>query len=205
MDVKKVAIGVGVGVVVLGVGFVGVGMLLPSGFTVERSTTIAASPEQIYAYVGHLDRWEEWTVWNTTMDPGMKREVARAEGVGASMSWNGPKVGQGVLTLTAADPATGIAYDLAFDDGAFGSKGAVAFAADGAGTKVTWSDHGELSGPLMRYFGLMADGMMGPDFASNLANLKAKAEADAAAVPPAPPPAPVEPVEPVPAVPPPPG
>ncbi len=53
----------------------------------------------------------------------------------------------------------------------------VTLAADGAGTRVTWSMAGNMgSNPLMRWFALFGDRMVGPDFEAGLANLKALAE-----------------------------
>ena len=47
----------------------------------------------------------------------------------------------------------------------------------GSATKVTWSNFGDLGGnPLVRYFGLVMDKMVGADFEAGLAGLKALAE-----------------------------
>ena len=47
----------------------------------------------------------------------------------------------------------------------------------GDGTHVTWSFDSDMgAGPIGRYFGLLMDRMVGPDFEGGLANLKALAE-----------------------------
>jgi hypothetical protein len=54
----------------------------------------------------------------------------------------------------------------------------------GAGSKVTWGFDSDLGfNPIARYFGMMMDGMIGPDYEKGLARLKTVAET--------PPPAPV--------------
>ncbi len=48
---------------------------------------------------------------------------------------------------------------------------------DGSGTRVTWTNEGDMgANPVNRYFGLMMDRMVGPDFEAGLKNLKALAE-----------------------------
>jgi len=59
--------------------------------------------------------------------------------------------------------------------------------------KATWGFHNDIGfNPIGRFFGLMMDGMLGPDYEDGLARLKKVAEA----VPPPPPPAPPEPAAP---------
>ena len=55
----------------------------------------------------------------------------------------------------------------------------------GAGTKVTWGLDSDLGfNPIARYFGMMMDGMIGPDYEKGLARLKAVAETPPPARPP---------------------
>jgi hypothetical protein len=57
------------------------------------------------------------------------------------------------------------------------SRGILLLAPDGSGTRVTWTNEGDMgSSPINRYFGLMMDSMVGPDFDAGLRNLKALAE-----------------------------
>ncbi len=57
------------------------------------------------------------------------------------------------------------------------SRGQLLLAPDGNGTRVTWTNEGDMGGnPVNRYFGLMMDRLVGPDFEAGLANLKGLAE-----------------------------
>ena len=59
-----------------------------------------------------------------------------------------------------------------------GDEGAITLEQAGDRIKVTWSNEGDLGGnPVNRYFGLMMDKMIGPDFEEGLAKLKEIAEA----------------------------
>ncbi|MFG0334978.1 MAG: hypothetical protein ACF8TS_16600, partial [Maioricimonas sp. JB049] len=51
--------------------FLVVAYLLPDSYRIERRIVIDAPPEEIHAWVGHLKRWPEWTVWNTAKYPNL--------------------------------------------------------------------------------------------------------------------------------------
>ena len=81
------------------------------------------------------------------------------------------------MEFTAAEPNKLLDYRLLFKDFNTTSNGALKLEPEGAGTKVTWRFAGKAGrNPMMRYMGLMMDGMVGQDFEVGLANLKALAE-----------------------------
>lgn len=172
---KWIGIVVGVAVAL----FVIVGLLLPGRYRVERSVVIDAPPETIHPTISTLKEWPTWTAWTVEKYPDMKVTFTGPEsGVGAHYAWEGESTGKGKLMLTKSDPATGVEYDMDFDDGKYVSTGGIKLEPDGAATKATWWNAGELGwNPINRYFGLMMDGMMGPDFQTGLNNLKQKVEA----------------------------
>lgn len=163
-------------VIVAVVALVGVGLLLPSAYHVERSIVIAADAPAIHAFVGNLRRWPEWTPWQDE-DPSIRIEQgAITSGVGAHQSWTGDS-GSGELTITESSPERGARYDLSFDEGAFESKSALLYSPEGATTRVTWQMSGDAGMNLFRrYFGVMMDGLVGPMFESGLEKLKSAAE-----------------------------
>ena len=164
-------------IVVLAVGLVGVGFLLPSKFRVERSAAINAPAEKVYGLIADPRAWTRWTVWNKR-DPAMKIVYSGAPtGVGAKWSWESKSEGNGAMEFTRADSPRVVEFNLAFPDMGMNSKGSVTLETSGASTRVTWANYGDLGGnPLVRYFGLVMDAMVGPDFEAGLAGLKALAE-----------------------------
>lgn len=164
-------------IVVLAVGLVGIGYMLPSKFRVERSTSINAPAEKVYALIADPRAWARWTVWNKR-DPAMKVAYSGAPaGVGAKWSWESKSEGNGTMEFTRADSPRVVEFDLSFPDMGMNSKGSVTLEPAGAATRVTWVNYGDLGGnPLTRYFGLVMDKMVGPDFEAGLAGLKALAE-----------------------------
>jgi hypothetical protein len=154
------------------------GFFLPSSYKVERSASMKARPEAVFPYLNSLKRWEEWIAWNKKRYPDMTVTFTGPEtGVGASYSWQGEEVGRGSVKITSSDPGKGIGYDLDFEEGKYVSKGNLTIASEGDGVKVTWTNEGALgNNPLNRYFGLLMDQMLGPDFETGLRNLKQRVE-----------------------------
>lgn len=156
-----------------------IGFALPSRFRVERSTTIQAPPEAIYPYVANLQRWQEWAPWNAKKYPDSQWMFGGPQaGVGAVHSWSGGRVGNGTLSLTEADPKTGVAYDMSVEHGRYLLHGRISFAPEGQGTRVTWVDEGDVGGsPLAHYLVPFIRSRLGRYFEEGLANLEKKVEA----------------------------
>jgi uncharacterized protein YndB with AHSA1/START domain len=153
------------------------GYFISPKFVVSRSVSIAAPPDKVYALVADPRRWKDWTVWNRR-DPAMTMDYSGPpSGAGAGWSWQSKTEGDGRMTFTAAEPGQRVAYELYFPDFGTTSKGDVTLAAEGSGTKVTWTIDGDMgTNPLMRWFALGADGLIGKDFAEGLSGLKTLAE-----------------------------
>ncbi len=158
----------GIGLLVIIVILIIVSFFLPAKVHVERSLTMNASAEQVYDMVADLERWPEWMAW-IERDPNMKFTYGeKTMGEGASYSWSGAD-GDGTLTIESATPFTGMTTKIEFD-GMEPSQGTWTIASGDSGTTVTWAMDADMSGmPIIgKYFGLMMDGMAGPDFERGL-------------------------------------
>lgn len=155
-----------------------IGVFLPKVATVERSTTIAATPETVYALVDGFKRFNEWSPW-ASLDPATKYAYSGPErGVGARMEWSSdnPDVGNGSQEIIAAEPGRSVTSTLDFGMDT-PTTTTMVLAPEGTGTRATWTLKSDFSGSLVgRYFGLALDGMVGPDYEKGLAKLKALAE-----------------------------
>lgn len=49
--------------------------MLPSDYRIQRSATIAAGPEQVFAQVNNFHNWEKWSPW-ARLDPNAKTAFA---------------------------------------------------------------------------------------------------------------------------------
>jgi hypothetical protein len=154
--------------------FVG-GMLLPRKFEVVRSIVIAAPREKIHPHIDSLEKWPAWSPFDTE-DPTIVWEKHGPQaGVGAKRSWKSRKMGDGEQTITASDPAKGVAMKLAMAGGCFEPFDIeFAYGRESGGTRVTWTDRGRFpAAPHWRWMGfLFVERMCGKQFETGLAALK---------------------------------
>lgn len=162
-------------VILIGIFFIG-GLLIPSEWTVSRSTTIHALPEQIYPYISDFKKWEDWAPWNRAKDPSLTYTYSGTPaGIGAKQSWTSEKMGTGWMQLTAADPKTGVSYDLFIEMNGMQSTvhGNINMAIADGYTRVTWTDQGTSNKSLIkRWMSLALRVMLGKDIETGLSNLK---------------------------------
>ncbi len=170
---------IAIAIVVLIGGFLAFVSTRPDVFRVERSASIKAPPEKIYAQINDLKAWAAWSPWEKK-DPAMKRTFgAVTAGKGAVYEWHGDKnVGRGRMEISDAMQPSKIAIKLDFFE-PFEAHNTTEFTMvrkDDA-TAVTWSMYGPASflSKLMGVFFNM-DKMVGADFEAGLSNLKTIAE-----------------------------
>ena len=151
----------------------------PDSFGVQRSASIKAPPEKIFALVNDLQQWRSWSPWENK-DPAMKRSfTGPTAGKGAAYAWEGNKeVGQGRMEISGTTPPNLVTIQLDFIK-PFEAHNRVDFKIEpqGDATRVTWA----MNGPAPYITKLMGtffdmDKMIGKDFEAGLANLKAAAE-----------------------------
>ena len=166
---KKILIGIGALIVALLI----IGMFLPKQYTVERSIIIDAQPEDIYADVVNLREWKNWGVW-FKRDPNMVVSYSGPDrAIGMRSSWKSETEGDGEMEITQLEHNKKVVYRLYFPEFDMGSTGVFEFVSSPEGTMVTWRDEGEVgNNPIDRYFVLMMDSFIGPDFEMGLENLK---------------------------------
>lgn len=151
----------------------------PDEFTVQRHMLIQAPPEKIYALVENFHHWATWSPYEK-LDPEMKRRFAGSDaGLGAVYEWEGnAKAGQGRMEIQETRPGARLSIALDFEKPMKANNTALfTFEPTAAGTQVTWTMAGRypLIGKVMGLFFNM-DKMVGADFETGLANLKAQAE-----------------------------
>jgi len=144
-------------------------------YTVERTTTINAPAEKVYAQVADFRNWRTWSPWDD-LDPDMKRTYSGADsGVGAGYAWSGNrKAGEGQMKITEAVEPSSVQIALDFLK-PFKSSSTTTFnlKAQGETTEVTWTMTGPMT-LMTRVMGVFKsmDKMVGPDFEKGLTQLK---------------------------------
>jgi carbon monoxide dehydrogenase subunit G len=175
-----------IGVVVVIILFVIVVATRPAAFKIERSETMSAPPEVVFAQINDLHKWSGWSPWEK-LDPEMKRTYEGApSGTGAIYTWSGnSEAGEGKMTIEKSEKSAVVVIKLEFIR-PFAAVNMTTFTLTPAGatTKVTWSMEGE------RNFGQKAaalfidlEKLVGGDFERGLAAMKTVSEAAAKSTP----------------------
>lgn len=158
-------------------------MPMASTFTVERTRTIRATPDQIRPLLSNFRNWRLWSPWEE-IDTDLHRAYSGPHaGVGAHYAWSGNrKAGAGSMEITDLDEKR-VVIDLQFTK-PFKASNVTTFRLEPVGedqTAVTWVMQGarplllRVMGPLMNM-----DKMLGGDFEKGLDRLDAAARRSAA-------------------------
>jgi Polyketide cyclase / dehydrase and lipid transport len=151
----------------------------PDAFRVQRSITIKAPAEKIFPQVNDLRAQQSWSPWEAK-DPAMKRTYSGEQsGKGAKYEWEGNKqVGHGRMEIVEATPSTKVLMKLDFIT-PFPANNMAEFVLEPRddSTVVTWAIFGPspYMSKLMGIF-MNIDAMIGKEFDTGLANLKAQME-----------------------------
>jgi len=156
------------------------GYLIPADAVVQRQTVIAAPPEKVFAIVGDLRRFPEWSPW-AVLDPAATYRFEGPErGVGQAMRWQSanPQVGRGSQTVVEYVENSKLVTELDF--GSMGkAQASLLLAPVDGGTGVTWGFKASATGVIDRWMSLLYDRWIGADYETGLARLKALAETEA--------------------------
>lgn len=163
-------------------GFLGFVSTLPDDFTVARSITIDASPQQLFPWINNLKKSDQWSPWNK-LDPNAKHNFeGPEEGTGASHAWVGnDKMGEGKMTITDSQPNKEVTSKLEFKKPMEDTSTVkLVLSPEGDKTKVTWSMAGHYQNLFQKAicFLMNMDKMVGGSFEEGLNNLKTTVAAD---------------------------
>ncbi len=160
--------------------FFGLVAMQPSEFRVQRSVSIQAPADTVFAHVNNFHKWQEWSPWAKKDPTATNTFEGPEEGVGAIFKWEGnQEVGEGQMTLKTSQPPEKIGIQLDFikpyEDTA---NVEFTFQPHGDHTDVKWTIEGRNNfvGRIFCMF-MNMDKMIGDDFDKGLASLKAIAEA----------------------------
>jgi uncharacterized protein YndB with AHSA1/START domain len=174
--IKKVLLTLGALVAAL----VGLILMQPASYQVDRSTTVNAAPAEVFALINDFRQWDKWSPW-AKIDPKMKATYSGAEkGVGAIYQWTGnDDVGEGRMTINESVPSERVVIKLEFIK-PFESNSITTFLLKPEGsssTSVSWQMAGDnnFMSKAMSLFASM-DSMIGSDFEKGLRQMKAAAE-----------------------------
>lgn len=149
-----------------------IGLLLPNEWDAEAQATMQAEPSEIHAYVGDFNRWGAWATTSMKAEDPTAEVTVTGSGVGATMTWQGDKMGRGRIVITESDPLKGIRYEAAIEGEEVNGHGSITYEKTDEGTLVTWKDQGELPPFIGGYFSGMVNQALSEHFGRSLELLK---------------------------------
>ena len=155
-------------------------LLAPATYDVSRTIEVRQAPEAVFEYLKYLKNQDEWSPWGQK-DPDMKKGFRGTDGtVGAVSTWEGNKqVGSGEQEITRIVPGRRIETALRFLKPWKSTSDAYLEVEPSAlGSTVRWGFRGQSGFPMRIMLLFMSmDKMVGKDFETGLAHLKARLEA----------------------------
>jgi uncharacterized protein YndB with AHSA1/START domain len=159
--------------------FLVVGFLLPGTWSTERSTEIDAPPQAVFRW---LDSPRAWTRWTPDWPDSGLVVAGPAHGVGATMSWDDPNVGDGRFQVVEADAPRMVRYRVEVQKGTMRTDGTLLLHERDGRTLLTWREQGNFGrNPLMGYWARAMNRVQGAQLQKDLATLKALVEGGAVA------------------------
>ena len=153
-----------------------VGLFLPATAHVERQIQISAPPAIVFALVNDFHQINQWSPWLDTDPNALYTISGPRRGIGATLTWDGRIVGKGSQVIMESEPFYRIVSELDLDSQGQ-AIGTFEFLQTEKGTHVIWGFDNDFGLNLVgRYFGLMLDGIVGPDYEKGLRSLKTMAE-----------------------------
>lgn len=175
----KIIRGLFIFIIVLSGAFLSGAFLLPTSAHVERSVYIDAPPATIFAVLNGFRQFNRWSPW-ANMDPATIYHLeGPLLGVGARQAWSSddPAVGAGSQEIIESQAPERIVMRLIFSGFDGDNRSTFTLTPQAGGTHLEWAYDSDFKGALIaRYFGLLLDGMIGPDYERGLAELKSFAE-----------------------------
>lgn len=171
MKIIKILLIIVVSLVVL---FFAIGSFLPSHCHIERSVNIKTTDKELFNELNGFKSFQKWSPW-AKKDPKAKYWFSGPEtGIGARMDWKGDpnSVGSGYQKVLDVKPNEFINVELVFDPMVKANASYKIQNIENGLVKLTWGFDEDLHNITERYFGLMMEKFLGPDYQEGVNNLK---------------------------------
>ena len=158
---------------------VAISFVLPNSVKIQRTIEIKTKPKQAFKIVNNLRDWKLWSHWHKIDTNTIWVYDPIESGVGAKYSWKSinPELGEGELSIVESYPDSLIKAFMQF--GEMGKSVVLfQFTPTSNGAEVTWIMESNVSSmpfyrqPFLKYFYLLMDQMVGPDFEKDLKNMQ---------------------------------
>jgi effector-binding domain-containing protein len=155
-----------------------IGFFLPSKVHLERSIEINRNPATIFKVINSLNNFNKWSPWYE-YDVNAEYTLTGAKtGVGSKLSWSGnDKIGTGSNEIIESKLDSYIKTKFFFGKSEKPAFSMISLLPQDETTKVTWAFNNDFGyNVFYRYFGLVLEEMIAPDYEKGLKYLKKHAE-----------------------------
>ncbi len=157
-----------------------VGFFLPSKVHLQRSVVINRDPATIFKVINSLHNFNKWSPWYDLDRNASYQLTGKKSGVGSKLTWSGnEKVGTGSNEIIESVKNSHIKTIMYFGKSDAPAYSILTLTSDGENkTKVTWAFENDFGMNIFyRYFGLVIEDMIAPDYERGLQKLKKHVEA----------------------------
>lgn len=155
------------------------GLFLPDVAKLERSALIKTKPAMLFVALNGYRQFNKWSPW-AQLDPNTRYEFSGPmTGVGAKHAWRSddPNVGAGSQEIIEVVNGERIKSRLVFEGFDSENFSELRLRAEGEHTLLVWAYEMNCKGQLLcRYFALLLDRALGPQYELGLSRLQTLAE-----------------------------
>jgi len=133
--------------------FFGISLFFPHQYKFEKSIDINKSRSEVFGYMNNLKNWEQWSVWNKSLDTSMYIFYsARKDSIGAMQYFNGNLLGSGRFRISNIKANEFLSYNLQMHQSEVNANGTFFFNDKNNMTQLIWIDSGDVGfNPIYRY------------------------------------------------------
>ena len=151
-----------------------VGFFLPAKVHLERSIIINQNPNNVFKVINSLSNFNKWSPWYEYDVNATYTLTGPESGTGSKLSWQGNnKIGKGSNEIIESIPNEYIRTKFYFGKSENPALSKISVTSAENGTKVTWAFENDFGyNVFYRYFGLVLEDMIAPDYERGLKKLK---------------------------------
>ena len=149
------------------------GLVLPGEVIVNRSVTIQTPVSQVFHQVSDASLWPQWSPWAAADKPDETKSTEAEK-----CCWSGASLGNGCMEITSREPMRKLETNMQFRKLASGTGSWLFIPQSDTVTEVQWTMRADVSKPVIigPLVGLAMNGVVGNMLETGLEGLKTSAE-----------------------------
>jgi hypothetical protein len=166
-------------IVIVALTFIGVSRFFPPTYLVKETIQVNKSLPETFAYLSDLQKWEEWSLWNRSIDSTLTFfYTAKNDTIGSRQYITGNLIGKGFIEITSLQKDTSLTYKMDLREGEMTANGKFEFRAISSSvTEIAWLDSGNVgNNPIKRYMIPLVTKSTAQTFKDGLVRIKTQIE-----------------------------